>query len=255
LRPATLSAWQEYLQAANDRTTARLAAGKPFLWIDEEPDRVRRVRQGEIIVAPLVGRGTKSVPSGLVHDWIGAVFIPNATVDSLLGVVHDYDGYKNIYKPAVMDSRSMASNVTGTQFSMTMQRHVLFVNAAMRALYRSHDFALGPRRGYTVVDTTSVQQIQDYGQPSQTVLPPDTGSGYLWRISSISRYEQRDEGVYLEIEALALSRDIPVSVRWMVSGVVNHLSVNSLNTTLDQTRQAVGTQLLGASLRNRTAGN
>jgi hypothetical protein len=103
---------------------------------------------------------------------------------------------------------------------------VLFVNAAMRGRYCAHDVVLDSQRGYSIVDTTTLQQIKNYGLPSEHLLPPDTGSGFIWRIYSIARYEQRDGGVYLEIEGIALNRDIPTSLRWLVNPVVNHLSVN-----------------------------
>src|SRR5437879_1811447 len=69
--------------------------------------------------------------------------------------------------------------------------------------------------------------------------PPGTGSGFIWRLHSIARYEERDGGVYLELEAIALTREIPASLRWLVNPVVNHLSTNSLTTTLRQTRDSV----------------
>jgi hypothetical protein len=55
----------------------------------------------------------------------------------------------------------------------------------------------------------------------------------------VARYEERDGGVYLELEAMALTRDIPASLAWMVKPLVNHLSINSLMTSLRQTRDAV----------------
>jgi hypothetical protein len=85
----------------------RLEGSKPFLWVEEAADRARRVKLGEIVVAPLAGRETESAPNGLIHDWIGVVFIPNATIETLLNVIHDYDRYKDIYKPALTDSRSL----------------------------------------------------------------------------------------------------------------------------------------------------
>jgi len=206
-------------------------------------------------VAPLVRHGTQSVPDGLIHDWIGAVFIPNATVGSLLAVLHDYDRYKDIYKPAVTDSKSLEFNAADQDFSMTWQRHVLFVNAAMQGQYRAHDIAIDSRRGYGVVDATRIQEIEDYGRPSERLLPADAGAGFIWRIRSISRYLERDGGVYLEIEAIALTRDIPSSLRWLVSPVVNHLSVNSLTTTLSQTREAVGSQRVTLAKNNRKGQN
>lgn len=245
LQRATADAWQEYVRGADARMQARLEGSKSFLWMDEEPDRARRVQHGEAVVAPLVRHGTQPVPNGLVHDWIGAVFIPNATIESLLSVVHDYDHYKDIYKPVVTDSQSLGSGASGQEFSMAWQRHVLFVNAAMRGRYRAHDVIVNPHRGYSIVDSTSLQEVEAYGRPGEHLLPPDTGGGFIWRIYSISRYEQRDGGVYLEIEAMVLSRDIPGSLRWLVNPVVNHLSVNSLTTTLRQTREAVDHQLVG----------
>jgi hypothetical protein len=239
LQRATTDAWQEYVRHAGEGMQARLDGSKPFLWVDEIGDRALRVRQGEVLVAPAAGNGQQTVPNGLIHDWIGAAFIPNTTIETLLTVVHDYDRYKEIYKPVVVDSRSIDSGAAGQSFSMVWQRHVVFVNATVRGRYRAYDVSHGPHRGYSVVEATSLQQIEDYGRPGEHLLPLDTGDGFIWRIHSVSRYEERDGGVYLEIEAMLLSRDIPASLRWLVSPVVNHLSIASMSTTLRQTRQAV----------------
>jgi hypothetical protein len=182
------------------------------------------------------------VPDGLIHDWIGAVFIPNATIEGLLSVVHDYGRYKDIYKPVVTDSWSLDSGTAEQEFSMVWHRHVLFVNAAMRGRYRAHDVIINSHRGYSIVEAITLQQIEDYGRPGEHPLPPDTGSGFIWRVYSVSRYQERDGGVYLEVEAIVLSRDIPSSLRWLVNPVVNHLSVTSMSTTLRQTREAVDKQ-------------
>lgn len=241
LQIATVDAWQEYFLGVGASMQARVGGQRPFLWLDETPDRAARVRRGEVIVAPCAAHGTQAVPGGLIHDWIGAIFIPHATIASLRSVVHDYDRYKEIYKPVVADSHSLDSGDSDQEFSMVWRRRVLFVDAAMQGQYRAHDVIVGAHRGYTVVNTAGLQQIEDYGQRGEHLLPPDTGGGYLWRIHSVSRYEERDGGVYLEVEAIALSRDIPASLRWLVNPVVNRLSVSALATTLRQTREAVGT--------------
>lgn len=126
---------------------------------------------------------------------------------------------------------------------MVWIRHVLFVNAAMRGRYRTREFAVDERHGYSIADATRIEQIENYGKRGERFLPPDSGSGFIWRIHTIVRYAERDSGVYLEIEALALSRDIPSSLRRMITPIVNHLSIDSLKTTLRQTRQAVQTRL------------
>ena len=239
LQPGTVRAWEEYVVGTDSRIQTRANSARPFLWIDESPERRAQVQRGEVIVAPVVDRGTKSVPNGLIHDWIGAVFIPNATIESLSRVLHDYNRYKDIYKPVVTDSKTLGCTDENQEFAMVWQRRVLFVNAAMEGQYLSRDIALDARRGYNVADTTRVQEIQDYGHANQRLLPPDTGRGFMWRVHSIARYEEIDGGVYLELEVIALTRDIPASLAWLVNPVVNHLSMNSLTTTLRQTRQAV----------------
>jgi len=239
LQPGTLKAWDEYVRSADLRMQARLGGQRPFLWTDESPDRKLRIRRGEILVAPVVGHGTQNVPDGLIHDWIGAVFIPKATVESVFAVVHDYDRYKEIYKPVVADSKVLACTETDQEFSMTWQRRVLFVNAAIEGQFQAHDFELDARRGYNIADTKQMQEIEGYGHSGEHLLPPGQGNGFIWRLHSIARSEERDGGVYLELQAIALTRDIPASLRWLVNSVVNHLSINSLMTTLRQTRDAV----------------
>jgi hypothetical protein len=239
LQPNTLRAWEDYTHNADSIMQSRLNSQRPFLWTDEAPDRRARLQQGEILVAPFAGHATHGVANGLIHDWIGAAFIPNATIEGLFTVVHDYDRYKEIYKPAVADSKLIACAETGQRFSMVWQNRVLFVNAAIEGQYESHDFAVDRRRGYSIVSTTQVREFQDYGQNGEYLLPPGQGNGFIWRLHSIARYEERDGGVYFELEAIALTRNIPAALRWLVSPVVNHLSINSLTTSLRETRDAV----------------
>lgn len=239
LQSGTVKAWDEYIRGAESRNQTRGEAGRPFLWIDESPERRAHVQRGGIVVAPVVGRGTQSVLGGLIHDWIGAVFIPNATTEDLYRVLHDYDRYKDIYKPVVADSKTLACTDEDQEFAMVWQRRVLFVNAAIEGHYRAHDITIDDRRGFNVADATRLQEIDDYRHTNQRLLAPDTGRGFIWRLHSVARYEKIAGGTYLELEVIALTRDIPASVAWLINPVVNRLSMNSLTTTLRQTRDAV----------------
>jgi hypothetical protein len=239
LEPDTLKAWEDYIRNADSRMQLRLDGHQRFLWTDEAPDRCARLQHGEILVSPVTGRGTLSVAGGLIHDWLGAAFIPNATLEGLLAVVHDYGRYKEFYKPVVADSKVLACTETDQKFSMVWQHRVLLINAAIEGQYQARDFAIDARRGYNIANTTQVREIEGYGRSGEYLLPPGQGSGFIWGMHSIARYEERDGGVYLELEAIALTRTIPASLRWIVSPVVNHLSINSLVTSLHQTRDAV----------------
>jgi len=239
LQPDTLKAWDDYIRSADTRMQTRVDGQRPFLWTDEAPDRGARLQRGEILVAPVVERGTRTVAGGLIHDWLGAAFIPHATIEGLLAVVHDYGRYKEFYRPVVADSKVLACTEMDQKFSMVWQHRVLLINAAMEGQYQARDFALDERRGYNIANTTQVREIESYGKNDEYLLPPGQGSGFIWRLHSIARYEERDGGVYLELEAVALTRSIPPSLRWLVSPVVSRLSIDSLATSLRQTRDAV----------------
>ena len=81
LKDKTLKTWDAYVQTINAQTQGRIQG--PFLWVDEDPDRVARVRAGKILVSPVGEKNPKPVPSGLIHDWIGAAFIPNARLSDV----------------------------------------------------------------------------------------------------------------------------------------------------------------------------
>ena len=249
LKPETLKAWDDHIQAASSRMIERTRNGK-FLWVDEKDDRARCIRQGEVIVVPLGEHNPTGVPHGLIHDWIGAVFIPNVRLLDVLDVVRDYGRYKDFYKPAVIDSKQAGQfGPQDYRFSMVLLNQELFAKSALETDYEASYVQVDARRWYSITRTTRVQQIDDYGQPGQHKLPVGQGNGYIWRLFSVSRFEERDGGVYVELEAVALSREIPISLRWVVEPIIRRIAKNSLQVSLRQTVAEVSRPALSAQNR------
>jgi hypothetical protein len=238
LEPATSKAWEEYVESANTRMEQRLGPGKTFLWVDEAPDRSARVRAGEIVVSPVGPQNPKRVSSGLIHDWVGAVFIAHVTLNDVLPVVRDYGQFKEVYQPAVIDSKAIATSEAEDRFSMLLVNKSLFLKTAFDTDYESCYFHVDDRRVYSVSRSTRIQEIEEYGAPGQRLLPEGEGNGVIWRLFSTTRFLERDGGVYLKLEAIGLSRDIPASVRWLVEPIVRRVSRGSLLTSLRQTENA-----------------
>lgn len=239
LKPETLNAWDQYVQAADAAMQQRLRAGNRFLWADEAPDRRRQLRAGEILVTSAGDHNPKKVPSGLIHHWVGAAFIPNTKLSSVLGVVRDYGHYKDYYNPSVIDSRTIRQAPEADRFSTLLMNKAMFLKIALENECESSYVQAGPGRWYSIATTVRVQEIEDYGQASEHKLPSGEGSGYIWRLHGITRYEEGDGGVYMEIEAMALSREIPAAMRWAVDPIVRRVSKGSLVTSLRQTQDAV----------------
>jgi hypothetical protein len=249
LKNETVKVWDDYIQAVNLRLRDQVNTGGPFLWVDESPERVAKVRRGEIVVSPAGAHTPKEVPSGLIHDWIGAVFIANATCDQVQSVVRDYGRYKDIYRPAVIDSRPVKLSDAEDRFSLLLANKSLFRKTALDSDYRSSQFQVDHRRRYAVVQTIRIREIAEYGETSQRTLPEDQGTGLIWRLFGVTRLEEREGGVYLEIEAIVLSRDVPASLRWFVDPVIRRVAKSSLVNSLQQTRDAVNSSSTPA---NRT---
>jgi hypothetical protein len=134
-------------------------------------------------------------------------------------------------------------------FSLVLSNKALFRTIALDNDYKSTRVELDRCRSYTIAQTTRTREIVDYGAAGQHALPEDEGSGLIWRLFAVTRFEERDGGVYVEVEAIALSRDIPASLRWFVDPIVQRVAKASLTQSLEQTRNAV----LANSLRLGTA--
>jgi hypothetical protein len=160
-------------------------------------------------------------------------------LDKILDVTEDYDRYKEFYRPSVIASKTIAREDSNDYFSMQLMNKALFLKIMLDADYHSTNVRLADRRFYSVSKSTRVQEIQDYGRPSQHRMPEGQGGGYIWRLFSIGRLAQRDGGVYIELEAIALSRDIPAALRLIVDPIVRSVSRSALLTSLTQTEEAV----------------
>ena len=235
----TLQAWQDYIRSANSGMEERLHARLPFLWVDESADRSRRVRAGEVLVSPVGDHSPIRVPKGLIHDWIGATLIPNAEVEDIFAVVRDYNRYREFYKPLVIDSKSLVTDGPDYRFSLLMLNKSLFAKTALASEWNDRYIRVDDQRWYSIAYSTRVEEIEEYGSPGERKLPLNEGSGYIWRLYSFSKFEQRGDGVYVELEVIALSRDIPGGLRWLIDPIVRRVSRGSHFTSLIETQGAV----------------
>jgi len=238
LKEQTLAAWDGYVSSSCSRAEAR-AKESPFLQIDEVAGRRLQVRAGETTVWRESEGHPAKVPHGLIHDWMGAVFIPKVTIADVLAVVRDYDRYAEVYTPAVVRANRLGSEENADRFSMLLMQKVLFVTAATKGEYETRYVQVDAKRWYSISRSTRLQSIENFGQPDMRALPPDQGPGYVWRLFTFTKFEESDGGVFIEVEAIGLSRDVPMLVRWLVDPIVEHLPRNSLQATLDETRNAV----------------
>ena len=242
LKPETLGTWNAYVHKATVAMEQRGHGSGPFLMMEENADRMVRVRAGEVVVWQVNDVTPRRIASGLIHDWMGAAFIPNVHIDDLLSVVRNYSRYKEVYRPGVLDAKLLNQAGEKDKFALVLKNGSYFTKTALDAEYESSYIRVDDSRWYTVSCSTRVQEIQNYKQEGEHELPPDVGHGYIWRMCSLSQLEERDGGVYVDEEMMALSRDVPAAMRWMAGPIIRRVAKETLATSIEKTRAAVGTR-------------
>ncbi len=234
LKPATMQAFDRYIR----QTEQRLDARKSFLWADESADRARLVRQGQIVVEPLGAKPTTVVPDGLIHDWVGSVFIPGATLEKTLASMQDYD-HKEAHRPEVMVSRMLARDGNDFRVYMRLLKKKV-ITVVLDTEHEIHYSAVDKTRWRSRSRTTKIAEVERPGKANESAKPAGMGQGFLWHLYTYWRFEERDGGAWVECEAVSLTRDVPTGLGWLINPIIQDLPKESLQNTLRQTRTAIG---------------
>jgi hypothetical protein len=246
LKPDTVAAYQRYRALTEARIEKQVSGPDAFLYIDTLPPAERErafasLRRGEIYMTSLStldasGR-TIEAPHGLIHHWLGAVFIPGATMTGTLKVMEDYDHKQDSY-PEVVRSRQLHRDGDHIQAFMRLHQHHV-ITVTLDVEFDIRYIERDPLRWYVMSHSTRVQQVEDAGKTGERDLPQGEGDGFLWRLDSYWRYVEQDGGVYVELEALSLTRDVPSGLGWMIKPFITSIPRESLESTLESTRKAV----------------
>ena len=94
-------------------------------------------------------------------------------------------------------------------------------------------------RSHGVAEGVEVREMRDMAIQMNACCRPTPATASFGASASVARYEERDGDVYLELDAMALTGDIPASLAWIINPVVNRLSINSMTATLRQRRDGV----------------
>jgi hypothetical protein len=238
LKKETADAFENYIRSTETRLD-RLRQSGQFLWVDGAPERQRSVRAGKVLAEPVIGKGDLEVRGGLIHDWIGAVFIPGATIEKTLAFVQDYNNHKKFYKPEVIDSKLLAHNGTDFQIFLRLLKKKV-ITVVLDTYHDVHYVELDPHRWHSISKTTKITEVEGGDQVADPETKPGEDHGFLWRLDSYWRFEERDGGVYVECEAVSLTRDVPTGLGWLINPIVRGLPRESLANTLRETRDGLG---------------
>jgi hypothetical protein len=238
-RQKTLEAWESYILRTEARIGAELGSGegflaRDFLAMNDARECQQAIWSGGVCVyrmEALDASGREiSIPSGMVHHWLGSALIPDVSLDELLEWLQDYSKHEERFRD-VEASRVLSRK--GDRFEIFLrlrQDSIVSVqfNTEHVVEYRRH----GRREASSRSVATRISQLENPGGPDEREKPEGQDSGFLWRLNSYWRFQEVAEGVVVECESVALSRSIPFAVRWLVLPFTASIPRESLESTL-----------------------
>jgi hypothetical protein len=204
------------------------------------------LRGGELRITS--GGNDAKAASGMIQDWVGAMFIPGATIAQAQAVLRDYPNYKKIYAPRVIESREIAHH--GDEYDAFLrlfEKHVLTVvlNTTYHVRFNTPD----PQHLTVTSYATRIAEVKDPSKSYDEEMPVGNDSGFLWRLNSYWRFEAVDGGLLVRCEAISLSRDVPFGLGF-IRGFLERFPKDSMRNTLEGTRAAVESRKVVSSGAN-----
>lgn len=252
LQPKTLAAWEKYIHLTEQRISAELEDGDRFLVTDflggaESQSARALLRSGHVYIqkmkTPEGGGQEINVDGGMIHHWLGAIFLPGIGLDSLLPWLQDYDQHYRYFQEVEESQLLSRDGLTFHIFLRLRRKKIITVyyKTGHTAVYRHHD----PRRISSRSFTTRIAELDNAGTPAEREQPVGNDRGFLWRLNSYWRFQAEDRGVWVECESISLSRAIPFGLSWLIRGYVESVPRESLESTLTSIREGV-TRTIGS---------
>jgi hypothetical protein len=249
LKPEAEAGWNRYVALTEARIDREQADLSHFLWIDRMPEQQKervdaQLGKGQVVIERLTttdhdGSSIKT-PGALVHHWIGTAFIPGATMHQAVALVQDYNHHYQTYKPEV--ERSQLISRDGNDFQIYLRyRKKKIITVVLNTYHDVHYVMVDAHHAHCRSYTTTVREVEDAGTPKEHERTSDDQDGFMWSMNTYWRFEDRKGGVYIQCEAITLTRSIPVVLRWLIEPYITSIPLESLTETMNQTRDALTT--------------
>lgn len=208
-----------------------------------------RLLRGDLIIERITPAADADPPGALLHHWRGTAFVPGATTADFERLMKSISAYPRIFSPQVQQAEILSPDsgairkAIPDQFSASMrvrQRHVITVVMDMTC-----DVSYGrldAQHGYSASSSTKITEIASPGTPSEHALSAAEEHGFLWRLNTYWTYEERDGGLYMQVESISLTRSIPTGLGWALRPYVESVPRESLEFTLRSTSNALKKQ-------------
>jgi hypothetical protein len=228
-----VGAFHAYCQEVEARLARQHRSPGTFIALNgSEPEsEAMRLRQGGLIVEQLSPATGSEFSGAMLHDWRGTAFAPGATPADFEWLMRDFHTYPQHFAPQVLEAKTLAQSGDHLQAWMRVRQHHV-ITVVMDATYDISYGHLDAGHGYSVSRSTQIDEIEGVGTRAEQPLGPGEEHGFLWRLNTYWSYEERDGGLYLQVEAVSLTRSVPRGLGWAIGPYVQSIPRESLEFTL-----------------------
>ena len=205
LKTETQGAFERYLKLAEARNEGELRRGTALLWIDGLPEEQRAeayaaLKRGEVKMQKLeIFDNNKPIacPGGMIHHWTGVVFIPAAKLEDVLGVLEDYDRHSVYYAPDVERSKLESRDGEHFRVFLRFRRHKV-ITVVLNTEHEVQYFHDAPGKAHSRSSAVRIAEVENAGKSDEREKTPGNDDGFMWRMETWWRMEERDGGVYVQ---------------------------------------------------------
>src|ERR1700722_15421046 len=173
VKPETVAAFNRYIEVTEARMKDDPAPDR-FLAIDPFPDEQRKqayeqLHRGEIYIEELqstVNGEPIRIPSGLIHHWVGVMFIPKVTLSETDAVLHDYASEANIYGPQIRRARLIQQNGNESKIYLQFYNKSI-ITVVLDAYFDVAETKIGTDRIQSIAHSTRVVEVLNPGAPNE----------------------------------------------------------------------------------------
>ena len=249
--PASLTypvkeAFDRYVTLTDARNAEELHKSTPFLWVDALPEARRAeaysaMNRGEVVIERLETRDHGNAiqcPGGLIHHWVGALWIPGATLAQTLALVQAYDRHVQVYSPFELRSQILEHKDNDFKVSIRYLRKKV-ITVVLDTVFQIDYHTLDATHAWSHGRTQSVREIKNHDTPSEYSFPEGEDGGYMWGMSTYWRFVERDGGTYVQSESISLTTRVPTGLTWLIEPFIKSVPRESLEEILKDTRKGV----------------
>jgi hypothetical protein len=239
LNPETVAEFEQYSKTVEEEIGKRWDGKGNFISAEDSPSDKGNVMGGNLLVRPFRPDGRpRDITDGLIHDWVGTVFIPDTDPERVISVLRNFDNHKKIY-PEITDSKTLSNTPTETVGYWRVEQKKGLVPVVLNVEQHAYYKELAPGKWTCRAYARKITEVDKGLFARGHTFPEGEGHGYMWKMYAYWSVEAVNGGVLAECRMLSLSRSIPQAVAWAVGPYVQKAPQESLTSTLKQTRDAV----------------